>query len=229
MNPRFILHECQRRGIVIHSEGTELRLRGPADLLAGGFLECVREHKAGLVELLTSLPGFSPPAPRIWPGFSPPAEQGGLNDGVEPDDASREATMGRGEEEIEILEFSPFSPLSPPSKPRDILARTKFSPPGEASKNLRLEGRENNNFSVRPPIYQESGLSGLTGLEAPSEDWRWTVAAWPHDRWTRWRRMVDQLVSRETNPTAETIKQADRVAYEAIRVEADPFTMTATR
>jgi hypothetical protein len=58
-------------------------------------------------------------------------------------------------------------------------------------------------------------------------DWRSFVAAWPHDRWTRWRRMVDQLVSREPNPTAETIRAADRVAYDVIRMEDETFIVTA--
>jgi hypothetical protein len=60
-------------------------------------------------------------------------------------------------------------------------------------------------------------------LDVP-RDWRDEAAAWPHERWMRWReRAAGVLDGLDGEPTAEDIRAADRAAYDIIRAEgADP-------
>ena len=65
-------------------------------------------------------------------------------------------------------------------------------------------------------------------LDVPADDWRWTVANWPPDRWSVWRRRVaeilaeaDELVlieDRADSPRAdaEEIRAAERRAFEEL-------------
>jgi hypothetical protein len=62
-------------------------------------------------------------------------------------------------------------------------------------------------------------------LDVPP-DWRWTVANWPHDRWSAWRQRVTAILAeadaaivaedRAEAPRAdvEEIHQAERLAFD---------------
>jgi hypothetical protein len=48
-------------------------------------------------------------------------------------------------------------------------------------------------------------------------DWRSEVATWPHDRWSRCRRLsTDLLEGQDDEPTADDIRAADQAAYDLI-------------
>jgi hypothetical protein len=81
-------------------------------------------------------------------------------------------------------------------------------------------------------------------IDIPADDWRWTVANWPHERWSAWRRRVttilavaDELVlmeDREDAPRAdvEEIRAAERRAFDELTsfagVTLPPLVVRAT-
>lgn len=52
MNPASLLGELRRRGIVVRTEGEDLRLRGPRGTLTEEFRGAVLEHKSDLLPIL---------------------------------------------------------------------------------------------------------------------------------------------------------------------------------
>src|SRR5687767_12522106 len=48
-------------------------------------------------------------------------------------------------------------------------------------------------------------------------DWRWELAHWPHERWSRWRRYVGEFASLDGPPTVEVIHGAEAAAYDLLR------------
>ena len=49
-------------------------------------------------------------------------------------------------------------------------------------------------------------------------DWRCSVANWPHDRWSRWRRYTGEFLASDDEPaTVEAIRGAERAAFDLLR------------
>lgn len=67
------------------------------------------------------------------------------------------------------------------------------------------------------------GLSRSGGIAPPTinipPNWRWSVANWPHERWTRWRRYVGEFASLDGPPTVEDIKGAELAVYDLLRTD----------
>ena len=60
------------------------------------------------------------------------------------------------------------------------------------------------------------------GIEIPADDWRWTVAGWPQERWAAWRRRAGEMLTHGAD--AAQIREAERQLAE-LRPEniVDPF------
>lgn len=51
-------------------------------------------------------------------------------------------------------------------------------------------------------------------------NWRWDLAHWPHERWSRWRRYVGEFLGTlDDVPTVEDIRGAELAAYDLLRTE----------
>ena len=46
-------------------------------------------------------------------------------------------------------------------------------------------------------------------LDVPTDDWRWAVANWHHERWLVWRRRVTAILAEDDAATGSEVAPAD--------------------
>jgi hypothetical protein len=71
------------------------------------------------------------------------------------------------------------------------------------------------------PLVRDRPVTPPPSADDPAIDippnWRWDLAHWPHERWSRWRRYVGEfLESLDEHADVEDIRTAERAAYELI-------------